>query len=584
MRRPVADPERGRGDAAARHAGVRLEAAREGGRRGSAASSCPRARTCCCCSARPTTTTTVFADPERIDLQRENASRHLAFGHGIHFCLGASLARLEARGRARGADRARCRRCGSSAGQTFDYSANTTFRAPASVLVERVAPGARPRATALDDVELVGGKAREPRHAAARRLPGRRGGVRPRVRLAERASTRAPRALIRAAYAALGARACARSPCAPARPPRTAPTPLRRPAGHVPVGRPAPTRSSSTSRAAGRACTPSARSPTARDRGIGDGAMAVVVQRMFPPRAAGVAMTLEPVQRRPLEDRRSRRARAGRGGRQRHGHARPLPRRQGHARIVDRIADKRSSSSRRPRRVSSGDRAARRTALARAVRCRRGSWPSAPSATTGARRTSSGRSTPRAASCCCRAGRRRSGRASAVPPLRVVHDRAREHGQHADQPAGPEEDLRCRRRAIKRFASPYDDAAPAGAEGWEELYPYYLHFREDRREFEEGALLVRRHPALADGLQALRHDHGRVRDPVPRPVQHAPLLIPPANGIDYRVHNGYVYMSPGRGAGGGDPRARAAVPGARRLLLRQLAVAAGELARARSAA
>jgi cytochrome P450 len=36
-----------------------------------------------------------FPHPDRLDLSRDT-SGHVAFGHGVHYCLGAPLARMEA--------------------------------------------------------------------------------------------------------------------------------------------------------------------------------------------------------------------------------------------------------------------------------------------------------------------------------------------------------------------------------------------------------------------------------------------------------------------------------------------------------
>ena len=38
----------------------------------------------------------VFSDADSFDVERENVKNHMAFGNGIHFCMGAPLGRMEA--------------------------------------------------------------------------------------------------------------------------------------------------------------------------------------------------------------------------------------------------------------------------------------------------------------------------------------------------------------------------------------------------------------------------------------------------------------------------------------------------------
>jgi pyruvate,water dikinase len=93
------------------------------------------------------------------------------------------------------------------------------------------------------------------------------------------------------------------------------------------------------------------------------------------------------------------------------------------------------------------------------------------------------------------------------------------------------------------FASPYDVPTPEGAEGWEEMYPYYVLFDPARREEEDkrfwfynGMHFPEPMPAF-DMITAescylsIGRYQGRV------------FSIPTVLGIEHRVVNGYVYIT-----------------------------------------
>ncbi len=97
--------------------------------------------------------------------------------------------------------------------------------------------------------------------------------------------------------------------------------------------------------------------------------------------------------------------------------------------------------------------------------------------------------------------------------------------------------------ATGAFPSPFSIETPAGCEGWQEMYPYYAVFDERRRETDENRFWF----------------WNSMHFPVPMPAfdvicidspyqavgswQNRVFAVPPAMGIDYRIVNGYVYIS-----------------------------------------
>jgi cytochrome P450 len=77
----------------------------------------------------------VFTDPDRFDVQRPNSDEHLAFGRGLHYCLGANLGRLEARLAVEELAR-RYPHLTLVPDQQLTFHPNISFRGPQRLLVE----------------------------------------------------------------------------------------------------------------------------------------------------------------------------------------------------------------------------------------------------------------------------------------------------------------------------------------------------------------------------------------------------------------------------------------------------------------
>ncbi len=77
----------------------------------------------------------MFENPESFDPSRRNARRHLAFGHGAHFCMGAPLARMEMKVILEELVR-RLPHMRLKPGQSFRYIPTLTFRGVQNLEVE----------------------------------------------------------------------------------------------------------------------------------------------------------------------------------------------------------------------------------------------------------------------------------------------------------------------------------------------------------------------------------------------------------------------------------------------------------------
>jgi pyruvate,water dikinase len=97
---------------------------------------------------------------------------------------------------------------------------------------------------------------------------------------------------------------------------------------------------------------------------------------------------------------------------------------------------------------------------------------------------------------------------------------------------------------VHHFPSPFEVNPPPGAEDWQDLYPYYLVFSDDRREEEDAAFWFQDGVHWREVLYPFDSIFMEFALKCLSQYNTRFYIIPPAMGVDYRVLNGYTYLSP----------------------------------------
>ena len=95
-----------------------------------------------------------------------------------------------------------------------------------------------------------------------------------------------------------------------------------------------------------------------------------------------------------------------------------------------------------------------------------------------------------------------------------------------------------------RFPSPFEIEAPSGAEGWEQLYTYSSLFDEGRREYEDGGFWFQAGVHWPEALSPWDASLFEMAITGLGQYNTRHYMVPPAYGVDFRILNGYVYLSP----------------------------------------